>query len=139
MPIPEPPINLSLLVRTDFTDDATWRAVTDLLEQPADGFEASLHIVNDSQYHGVTAEDLLGHVAGVDVTFAFLADAETMTGTEHTLVCVDLLDERGQSFRVTPAEVAAVQANLEIANMGFREFADHADPDGVFRGFPADP
>lgn len=58
-----------------------------------------------------------------------------MTEPEHTLACVDLWRERGQSFRVTPAEVAAAQNNLEIANMDFYEFADHVDRDGVFRGF----
>lgn len=134
VPLPQPPINLGLVVRTDFADDTAWRAVTDLLVQPVDGFVVGLYFVDDRRYEGVTAEELLAHAAGVDITFAFLADRRTMTEPEHTLVCVDLWRERGRSFRVTPAEVAAVQNNLEIANMDFHEFADHIDPDGVFRG-----
>ena len=31
----------------------------------------------------------------------------------------------------------AVENNLSIANMDFKSFADHTDPDGIYRGpFP---
>jgi hypothetical protein len=33
------------------------------------------------------------------------------------------------------AEIADIEANLSIANMGFSEFADNVEDDGVFRGF----
>jgi hypothetical protein len=29
-----------------------------------------------------------------------------------------------------------VENNLSVSNMGFEEFADKVDQDGVFRGFP---
>jgi hypothetical protein len=48
-----------------------------------------------------------------------------------------LPDEPGRGFRVVPAELWGVENNLSIANMDFAEFAHHADPDGVFRGFPS--
>jgi hypothetical protein len=35
---------------------------------------------------------------------------------------------------VIPAEMWAVENNLSTANMGFEEFANGADPDGVYRG-----
>jgi hypothetical protein len=139
MPLPEPPTDFSLVVRADFADDSAWRRVVELLEQPVEGFAAGLHFVDDPAYRDVTPSSLLDHASGQDLSFAFLADAETMAGTEHTLVVVDLFDEPGRSFRVIPAEVAPVQNNLEIANMDFHEFADSVDPDGVFRGFAADP
>lgn len=41
----------------------------------------------------------------------------------------------GRTFRAIPSEVKPIVANLSIANMDFAEFADHANPDGMFRGF----
>jgi hypothetical protein len=41
----------------------------------------------------------------------------------------------GRTFRSIPSEVEPIVANLSIANMDFGEFADSADPDGIFRGF----
>jgi hypothetical protein len=56
MSLPIPPINLSLLLRTDFSDDAVWERVCDLLQQPTqDGFEAGLYFVSVRTYDGVTA------------------------------------------------------------------------------------
>ena len=49
---------------------------------------------------------------------------------------MDLLGEPGRTFRVIPSEIWGVENNLSIANMGFEEFADAVDSDGVFRGFP---
>jgi len=48
---------------------------------------------------------------------------------------MDLSTERGRAFRVIPSEIEGVENNLSLANMDFEEFANAADPDGVFRGF----
>ncbi|WBC08931.1 hypothetical protein [Micromonospora sp. WMMA1947] len=53
-----------------------------------------------------------------------------------TPCALDLVHEPGRWFRVLPAEMWSVEDNLSIGNMDFFEFADAADPDGVFRGFP---
>ncbi|WP_447647100.1 DUF6924 domain-containing protein [Nocardioides zeae] len=39
-----------------------------------------------------------------------------------------------RAFRSTTDEVATIEANLAIANMGFSEYAEGVDPDGVHRG-----
>ena len=62
-------------------------------------------------------------------TFLFLVDHVTVTHPEMPLVAVDLHDEPGRWFRVAPAQVPGVENNLSLANMFFREFADHADPE----------
>lgn len=69
--------------------------------------------------------------------FVFLVDNVTISDPETPLVALDLLHEPGRWFRVVPAEMWSVENNLSIANMDFFEFAEAADPDGVFRGFPA--
>jgi hypothetical protein len=70
--------------------------------------------------------------------FAFIADGDAIAGPEQVVLVVDLGDEPGRSFRVTPSEAWGVENNLSTANMGFEEFADAVDEDGVFRGFHDD-
>jgi hypothetical protein len=73
-------------------------------------------------------EDYLGELA--------VADARTMR--DQTVMFVDLNElnqQVGRTFRSVPQEVEPIVANLWISNMDFFEFADRADPDGVFRGF----
>lgn len=45
------------------------------------------------------------------------------------------VDSGGRTFRIIPSEMWGIENNLSIANMDFRDFADSADADGVFRGF----
>jgi hypothetical protein len=47
---------------------------------------------------------------------------------------VDLLDEDRRPFRCIPAELWAVENNLNIANMDWEDFADEVDASGVYRG-----
>jgi len=65
-------------------------------------------------------------------------DRVALTDPEHPILVVDLMDQPGRTFRVIPSEAWGVENNLSIANMGFEEFAEAADEDGVFRGFPKD-
>ncbi|HEU4811705.1 MAG TPA: hypothetical protein VFT00_06170, partial [Nocardioides sp.] len=82
--------------------------------------------------------------------YVVLADARSMSeavaGGEITLDYVDLSISdpedaeifhsfMGRTFRAVVPEISSIEANLSISNMNFHEFADGADPDGVFRGF----
>jgi hypothetical protein len=71
-----------------------------------------------------------------DFVFAFLADRIALTEPEQPVLVVDLYDEPGRIFRVISRQLWGVENNLSIANLDFSEFADNADPDGIFRGFP---
>jgi hypothetical protein len=66
----------------------------------------------------------------------FISDQITFTSSEQPVLVVDLSEEPGRTFRVIPSEMWSVENNLSIANMDYSEFADNADPDGIFRGFP---
>jgi hypothetical protein len=46
-----------------------------------------------------------------------------------------LIGAPGQTFRVVPTAVWAVENNLSLANLGWEDFVRHLDGDGVFRGF----
>ncbi|MBT0992820.1 hypothetical protein KIN34_00750 [Cellulomonas sp. DKR-3] len=78
-------------------------------------------------------EDLAGLDRSGDLSYAFVADAQTMV--DSTFVVLSLGAENGRWFRCTAAAVYAIETNLSVANMDFFEFADSAGEDGVFRGW----
>jgi hypothetical protein len=126
-----------LAVRTDFSDDRSWKDVCAAIREPSDdGFVANLDIVSDPDYAGLTADQVLSILPGEPRrTFAFLIDSGALSEPEHPVLVVDLRDEPGRTFRVIPSCVWAVENNLSIANMDFAEFAEAVDVDGIFRGW----
>ncbi|MEL6319332.1 MAG: hypothetical protein AAFQ57_01605 [Cyanobacteria bacterium J06626_14] len=129
----------SLAIRTNFADDAIWDRVKAAILQPHPlyGFQANVEFVDNTECEGITVGRVLEMFPeGSNQTFIFLVDNMTISDPEHPVLCIDLVDERGRTFRVIPSEVWGVENNLAITNMDFAEFADNADEDGVFRGFP---
>ena len=128
----------SLLVRTDFSDDAAWVALCDAArEESEDGFQARLECVSDRAYDGLTIDQLVALArTNDDLGYIFLADRVALTNPEQPILVVDLYDEPGRTFRVIPRELWGVENNLSLANMDYSDFADNVDADGVFRGFP---
>ncbi|HEX3274101.1 MAG TPA: hypothetical protein VHR43_04530 [Gemmatimonadales bacterium] len=128
----------TLVIRTDFSDDRAWDEVRTALVTPVDGFLANVEFVDQRRLDGLTVERLLAlSPPSANRAIVFLVDQEALRRPDRPLLVVDLLgDHRGRTFRVVPAEAWGVENNLSLANMDWEEFADHVDPDGVFRGFP---
>jgi len=134
-----PKSDKSLLLRTDFADDAAWRSLCEAVAVPSEeGFLAQLDFISDPAYDGLMVQQLLqllpkggDHNQGI----AFIADRATLTDPERAVLVVDLFDSPGRTFRVIPTEIWGVENNLSISNMDYSEFADSVDLDGVFRGF----
>ncbi|MBU3868286.1 hypothetical protein KN815_30835 [Streptomyces sp. 4503] len=134
----------ALVVRTDYSDEAAWRTVVDLLNQPDDnGFEVRTFLVDDRAFAGASPDDVISAAAAEPaLEVVFLADAATMTG-DHPLLAVstrgqELEDgdlELDREFRLAPPEVNLMHVNLAIGHMDFWEFAYHAalSADGVLR------
>jgi hypothetical protein len=134
---PLPATAQTLVLRTDFADDAAWSVVRDAIRTPVGGFQAYVDFVSDPAYAGATVEQLVACAAeGPRRSFFFIVDRLTMSDAEHPVLVVDLYDAPGRTFRVIPSEAWGVENNLSLANMDFDEFADAADADSVFRGFP---
>ncbi|MFL6074640.1 MAG: DUF6924 domain-containing protein [Mycobacteriales bacterium] len=137
-PLPEPGDLMSLVLRTDFSDDAAWDAVRAAIDGHA-GEYPDADYVDDPAYAGVTVEALVEADAAAPerakVTYLFLADATTMADPEHALLAVDLYIEPGRTMRVLPSCFSDVSVNVSLGNMDFAEFADNADEAGTFRGF----
>ena len=127
----------ALLIRTDFSDRSAWKKLTAALNEPADPFIFTMEIVDDLANSGATVEQLMGALAeDYPHSFMVVADNVAISQPDHPLLVVDLLGERGRQFRAVAAEVASIDNNLSIANMGFEEFAAAVDESGVFHGFP---
>ena len=125
------------MLRTDFADEACWRSVrAEVLAETVDGFRAYVDVIEDPAFDGLGTDEVLAAV-GDDYRWGYLVvgDRVTMREAEHPFLVLDLLHERGRSFRALPREIQSIENNLSIANMDFSEFADSAGPDGVFRGF----
>ena len=126
----------SLLVRTNFTDDAVWAKLCALAQEPSqDNFRAELICISDPRLASAAPETIakqvyqdLGHSA------VFVADDRAMNDPEHPILCVCTHDAVVATFRVVPEEIWAPENNLRLANLDFADFANAADADGVFRG-----
>ena len=125
----------SLLVRTDYSDDAAWEKLVIDANKPygRDGFSAFFSCVSDKAFDGMGADDL--ERADGDARVVFAADRSSMVGDERTLIVVGRQEDAGQSFRVLLREAWGPENNLRLANMDFADFSRATDPDGVFRGF----
>ena len=144
-----PEANVALLIRTDFSDDATWQALIEELNRPQylDGdpnqpLIFSLEYVDDRQFDGVTMEQLVQeHGHGEDEssfdgpTYLYLADGTTMTHPDHPILAVNLYLDAGENFRLVPSVVGIVDVNLSIANLSFPDYAGVVDDEGIHRGF----
>jgi len=129
--LPQPEDLRSLVLRSDFSDDSAWVEL-----QAALGTKDAT-FVSEPRFAGVTVEALVDADATTTraddkLTYLFLADATTMTDTEHPLLAIDLYDEPGRVFRVPPRWYADVSANLCIANVDSQDFADAS---GTYHGF----
>lgn len=108
-----------------------------LITQPYEmGFTAYVSFLENSELAGIEPSDFANFEKGdYRFDFAFLIDNQTISDEENTIVCVDLDENSGMSFRVVPSEIWAVENNLTISNMYFEDFKESCGPDNVFRGF----
>ena len=129
----------ALVLRTDFTDDAAWLTLCASIQKPHGLFLANVSCVCDRDYEGVTTEELVAAAAaeGEEAfrTYLFIADRVALSLPDAAVLVLDLFDEPGSTFRVVPSQLGSVENNLSLGNMDFRDFADAAGTDGIFRRF----
>ncbi|MDR3106733.1 MAG: hypothetical protein LBU05_00830 [Bifidobacteriaceae bacterium] len=127
----------SLLVRTDFEDDAAWLELRAEVEEPGvEGFAANLEAVNDPAWESAHWSDLrdavLTETPHAEVLFVVDTDA---LRPDYPVQVVDLSGDGRDPFRCVASDLWSVDANLNLANMDWEEFTDACDREGVFRGF----
>lgn len=135
--------NGSLLVRTAFDDESRWDEVAAAAQaEYEEGFCAYVVAVSDPRFDGADWRAVRDAVppSRTGASVLFIVDAHTLTDSESPILVVDLPPggrEPRSPFRCIPSELWGIENNLNIANMDWEDFADAADPDGVFRGFPS--
>lgn len=134
--LPEPKDLFSLVLRTDFSNEPAWEGICRSIEAPEGelGLRANVEFISDPAYVGLPPGEV-PTICPAGVAFLFIVDGVAISHPEHPILVLDLWELPGRSFRVIPSEMWGVQNNLSIANIGFGEFADAADQDGIFRGF----
>lgn len=130
-----PETDQSILLRSDYSDQAAWTELRRLVEAPyEDDFRAYVTFVDDPMLAGLTLDDLIAVAeSGGYRSYFFVADREAIHNSEHPVLAVDLNESRGRTIRVIPAQMWAVENKLFLANMEFSSFANNTDPDGVLR------
>lgn len=145
------------VIRTDFSNDAQWSAVCELIAAPQTLFgqktRAYVQYVSDPQHADLLSHQLVHALPDdYDEFFFFVVDENSLSDKEHPILVVDFAPDSEdlepyqrtprqtplediKSLRAIPATIQDIQVNLSLANMDFEEFADAADADGVFRGF----
>jgi len=139
MTIRLPRTERTILLRTDFSDDAAWVALCEAIQAPqtrfGDEFRAYVSPVSDRAFDGASVSLLVELAGAAEKSFLLVADRIALTSAERPVLVVDALHDVGSTFRVIPSEAWGVENNLWLANMDFEDFADAVDSDGVFRGF----
>ena len=126
-----------LVIRTYFNKNSDWKAIKTKINQTYIlGFRAYVDFL-DNQYYDKLEPSMFknDNIGNYKHHFIFLADSITFSNPEHPIICVDLMDEIGRSFRVIPSEMWNVENNLTISNTDYYEFYNDCDQDGIFRGY----
>ncbi len=128
------------VIRTDYENQTAWLAICAILRAPVYlgtyAFYANLDIVEDSDYRDLTDQELVTMGSDeYDHSFFMIVDKTAITNPDFPILVVDLHEPRGCSFRAIPSAVQGIENNLSVANMGFEEFANAVDADGIFRNF----
>jgi hypothetical protein len=94
-----------------------------------------VNIIDDPRFADLSTENVLAQLPSEGTNAClFIVDRQTMSDPDHPILVVDLLEGGSRTFRTIPAQVWAIGSNLPIANMGWEDFAEHVDEQGVFRG-----
>ncbi len=134
-----PETEYTLVLRTDFSDQATWETICAMIREPVGDFHflAYVDFLDDAEYADINKGQLLELIPrNYNHSFIIVVDKTSISNPEYPLLIIDLYEKSGHEFRAVPSQVQGIENNLSIANMDFEEFADAVDDDGVFRGFP---
>ncbi|MGW0790720.1 DUF6924 domain-containing protein [Streptomyces sp. NPDC002911] len=146
-----PQTDTTLLIRTDYSDQAAWQALRTAVATPnKDNFLANVHIVDDPAYSELTTEQVIALAPTRDLLI--VADKTALITPEMPLLAVlpedddeteceddeededDEEQDHGQ-LRVIAEELWSIENNIYLGNMDWANFVNAANDDGVFRGF----
>jgi len=128
----------TLVLQTDFSNEKIWKSICKLIEAPQteDQFTANVEFHSNKEYENIELKKILSLLPDeYEHSILFVVDSQSITDPDHSILCIDLVDEPGNYFRVIPSEMWSVENNLSLGNMDFTDFADSVDKENIFRGF----
>jgi hypothetical protein len=130
-----------VVVRTDFENQQAWDAICEVIRAPVhegnETFHSYVEFIESAEYRDLSVEELLQTLPpDYEHNLLFVVDGTCVSKPDFPILVVDLCKSRGRSFRAVPTQIQSIENNLSIANMDFEEFAEAADENGIFRGFP---
>jgi hypothetical protein len=130
----------AVVIRTDFENQDAWNAVCNMIRaliyEGEHTFYAYVDFVELRECHGAPVADLIALLPhDYEYSFFFVVDRDALANADLLILVVDLYESPGRTFRTMPTQIQCIENNLSIANMGFEEFAEATDQNGVFRGF----
>lgn len=128
-----PDTKLSYLLRGDFSDEKAWLALKKAATAKYGEFKANLKIIDGEAYKGLTPKDAILLLRKTEKEFLFLADPTAQNTPDMQIL---VLDRAGLGFRAIATYLWEVENNLAEEKVDFDEFAEAADDNGTFRGFP---
>jgi hypothetical protein len=131
-------VDASLLIRTDFSDDAAWALLCAAVQAPesTEGFLANFVCVSDPAIAMQPPEDIAAQVHGELLHSAiYFADEAAFSDPTYPVLCIDGSGAAAESFRVIAEQMWGPENNLRLGNMDYADFLGAVEPDGVFRGF----
>ena len=143
------------VIRTGKFADSYWKNICSQISQlqTVNLFLAYVQFVDDRRYLGKSVGELVRMLPDeYPNAFCFVVDDSTFTSAEDAIAVVSFLpdwndeldgfdwkphgqidDNQIRQFRALPSAIQRIQNNLSLANMGFEDFANYVDEDGVFR------
>lgn len=133
--LPTPAFGCTLLVRTDYSDNQAWERMVNAVQTPSEeGFTAFLTIADNPTWDGADQERLIAALPdGYKQRLLIVSDLYAQTGPGFPLLVIDLRHQQRRSMRCAAHALWDVENNLSTANMDWEDYANHTDPDGVFR------
>src|SRR5436853_1815288 len=106
-----PDSNDTLVIRTDFSDEAAWTRICSEIEAPVGQFRAYVSFVSDLDFAGLSISALtcLAQRSPYRGLIMFIVDRVSLIDPEHPILVLDLAYEPGPTFRVIPREMWNVE------------------------------
>ena len=90
-PIPE--TENALVLRTDFSNEASWKDLRRAILEPVGNHSAHVTFVSDPEYEGISKSDLLHALEGTARSYLFIVDEKTLADTEFPIIALDLFED----------------------------------------------
>ncbi len=123
-------LELTPMVRTDFSDSTKWEALLSEVALENDmGFRANVEPVSDQRFAAATSTEVVAAHSAAPIVF--VVDEKALATKE--ILCVDG-EEPDNMFRAKVGDLWIVENNISVGNLLFEELMEQVGEDGLLIG-----